>query len=41
MTLWLFFEENRMNLLELYPSSFDGSFEDYRAFMRSVLIKGS
>ena len=30
-----------MNLLELYPSSFDGSFEDYRAFMRSVLIKGS
>ncbi|AFL69550.1 CobW family GTP-binding protein [Sulfurospirillum barnesii] len=30
-----------MNLVELYPSSFDGSFEDYRAFMRSVLIKGS
>lgn len=30
-----------MNLLELYPASFDGTLDDYQAFMRMLLIKGS
>jgi len=30
-----------MNIQALYPATFDGTVENYTAFMRSILIKGS
>lgn len=35
------FKECKMNIAELYPSSFDNSAQSFTAFMRSLLIKGS